>query len=66
MDYKVLVVEDDQLPSETDWAFARRGESCYFMVKRRRFSIEGGLCEVIAEAWGVAAFARTAGHLVAV
>ena len=63
MDYQVLVVEDDQLPADTDWAFARQGDHCYFMVKRCRFSIEGGLCKVLEEVWGISGWARTAGKL---
>lgn len=52
MQYVVTVVEDHELPSETDWVIATRGGRSYLLIKRARFSIEGGLCAVLAAAWG--------------
>lgn len=63
MDYTVLVVEDDQLPPATDWVIARADGDAYFMVKRCRLSIEGGVCELLEEAWSVAGNARAVGRL---
>ena len=51
MDYRVLVVEDDQLPGDTDWVIVRRGGHSFFMIRRCRFSVEGGLCALLEEAW---------------
>lgn len=65
MDYRVLVVEDHQLPDGNDWVIARRGGEVFLMIKRCRFSVEGGLCDVLVDAWG-AWMARPSRELVAV
>lgn len=63
MDYRVMVVEDDQLPGDTDWVIAREGGRAVFMVKRCRMSVEGGICELLEEAWNTAGTARAEGRL---
>lgn len=51
MNHQVLVVEDDQLPSGTDWALARVEDHAYLILRRSRCSVEGGLCDLLAEVW---------------
>ena len=63
MDYQVLVVEDDQLPCDTDWVLAREGERCFLMIKRCRFSSEGELCALLSEVWATRVEAQADGRL---
>lgn len=55
VDYKVLVVDDGDLPGGVDWVIARSCAAAYLLVKRSRSTFETGLGEVMAEAWEASA-----------
>jgi hypothetical protein len=44
--YQVRFIDDDALPTETDWAIVSRGNVSQFFVKRSRVTPD-----VLAEAW---------------
>ena len=50
MKYQVKMVEDCDLPADTDWALARVAEGVYLFVKRSRFADPEGMCALIAAA----------------
>lgn len=39
--YELVVVEDNELPVESGWVFARAGEAVYLMVTRSRYAAPG-------------------------
>ena len=54
MNYKVLVVDDSELPG-VDWVIARSADGVHLLVARSRSTFETGLGEVFVEAWEASA-----------
>lgn len=53
MRYQVRFVEDDALPKEVEWVFARQAGHTYLFVKQSAICETTGRCKALSRAWEV-------------
>ena len=51
MRYEVKAVSEHDLPTGTDWAFARVSEGTFLFVRESCFANADGLCRILSDAW---------------